>query len=159
VNTVLEDFKNHGCLQCDVPLVTLSFANELGKDHNRVRPHFYDITKHLFLQLCGWKIFFTLALSQHRSRACFCLYDCSGLNMFSPQNGTIRRCDLVGVGVALLGEVCHCGVDFETLLLAARKSVFSCLLLEQDVEPSTPPVSCLPGHCQFSHHDENGLNL
>jgi hypothetical protein len=28
--------------------------------------------------------------------------------MLSPGSGTIRRCDLVGVGVALLEEVCHC---------------------------------------------------
>ena len=34
---------------------------------------------------------------------------CDGLNMLGPGNGTIRRCDLVGVGVALLEEVCHCG--------------------------------------------------
>jgi hypothetical protein len=33
---------------------------------------------------------------------------CDGLNILSPGNGTSRRCDLVGVGVALLEEVCHC---------------------------------------------------
>ena len=32
----------------------------------------------------------------------------SGLNMLGPGSGTIRKCDLVGVGVALLEEVCHC---------------------------------------------------
>jgi hypothetical protein len=31
-------------------------------------------------------------------------FECFGLG-----SGTIRRCDLVGVGVALLEEVCHCG--------------------------------------------------
>jgi hypothetical protein len=39
--------------------------------------------------------------------------------MLSPGSGAIRRCGLVGVGVALLEEVCYCGVDFETLLLPA----------------------------------------
>ena len=36
------------------------------------------------------------------------ILDCDGLNMLVPGNGTIRCCDLVGVGVAL-EEVCHCG--------------------------------------------------
>jgi hypothetical protein len=44
---------------------------------------------------------------------------CGDLNMLGPESGTIRRCVLVAVGVTLLKEVCHCGVDFETLLLAA----------------------------------------
>ena len=35
---------------------------------------------------------------------------CGGLNMFAPGSGTIRRYGFVGVGVALLEEVCHCGV-------------------------------------------------
>jgi hypothetical protein len=30
-------------------------------------------------------------------------------NMFDPRSCTIRRCVLVGVGLALLEEVCHCG--------------------------------------------------
>jgi hypothetical protein len=30
--------------------------------------------------------------------------------MFDSVSGTIRRYGLVGVGVALLEEVCHCGV-------------------------------------------------
>lgn len=29
--------------------------------------------------------------------------------MLGPGSGTIRRCDLVGVGVALLEEMCHSG--------------------------------------------------
>ena len=33
---------------------------------------------------------------------------CGGLYMFGPGSGTIRRCGLVGVGVALLKEGCHC---------------------------------------------------
>ena len=33
---------------------------------------------------------------------------CGGLNMLHPGSGTIRRCGLVRVGMALLKEVCHC---------------------------------------------------
>jgi hypothetical protein len=32
-----------------------------------------------------------------------------GLNMLGPGSSTVRKCGLVGVGVALLEEVCHCG--------------------------------------------------
>jgi hypothetical protein len=39
--------------------------------------------------------------------------------MLGPGNGTIKRCGLVEVGVALLEEVCHCGCGFRTLFLAA----------------------------------------
>ena len=35
--------------------------------------------------------------------------ECGGLNMLGPGSGTIRRRGLVGVGVALLEEVCHFG--------------------------------------------------
>ena len=31
---------------------------------------------------------------------------CGGLNMFGPESGTVRKCGLIGVGMALLGEVC-----------------------------------------------------
>jgi len=34
---------------------------------------------------------------------------CDGLNMLAQGSGTIRRFGLVGVGVALLEEVHHCG--------------------------------------------------
>jgi hypothetical protein len=33
---------------------------------------------------------------------------CGGLNMIGPGSVTLRRCGLVGVGVALLEEVCFC---------------------------------------------------
>ena len=33
---------------------------------------------------------------------------CDGLSMLDPRSSTIRRCALVGAGVALLEEVCHC---------------------------------------------------
>jgi hypothetical protein len=45
------------------------------------------------------------------------IHKCGGLNMLGPWNGTIRRNGLVGVGVALLEEVCYCVVGFETFLL------------------------------------------
>ena len=35
--------------------------------------------------------------------------ECSGLNILGPGSGIIKRCGLLGVGVALLEEVCHCG--------------------------------------------------
>ena len=31
------------------------------------------------------------------------------LNVLGPGNATIRRCGHVGVGMALLEEMCHCG--------------------------------------------------
>ena len=34
---------------------------------------------------------------------------CGGLNMLGPGSGTLRRCDLVVVGVVLLEEGYHCG--------------------------------------------------
>ena len=34
---------------------------------------------------------------------------CGGLNMLDPERGSIRRCALVGGGVALLEKVCHYG--------------------------------------------------
>ena len=33
---------------------------------------------------------------------------CGSLNMLGPGIGTTRKCGSVGVGVALLEEVCHC---------------------------------------------------
>jgi hypothetical protein len=49
---------------------------------------------------------------------------CDGLYMLGPGSGTIWRCGLIGVGVALLEYVCHCGHGLKTLILAAWKSVF-----------------------------------
>ena len=38
-----------------------------------------------------------------------CVYSaCGGLNMLSPGSSTIQRCALVGVGMTLWEEVCHC---------------------------------------------------
>ena len=49
---------------------------------------------------------------------------CGGSYMLSPGSGTIRRCDLVGVGVALLKEDVTVGVGFKTLILVVWKPVF-----------------------------------
>ena len=38
--------------------------------------------------------------------------ECGSLNMLGPGSGTIRRCHLLGVGVAFLEEVCHCWGGF-----------------------------------------------
>ena len=37
------------------------------------------------------------------------IHVCDDINMLGAGNGTIRRSGLVGVGVVLFGEVCHCG--------------------------------------------------
>jgi len=80
--------------------------------------------------------------------------------MFAPTgNGTIRRCGLVGVGVALLEEVCHCEVSFEVSYAQALPSVEHSLLLPLDEEPSAPPTPSLPAHHCASHSGNNTLNL
>jgi hypothetical protein len=71
----------------------------------------------------------------------FCQNNCGSLNMHGPESGTIRKCGLVGVGVALLEAVCHLGMSFVTLLLAAWRTEFSSLTSEQDIELSAPLVS------------------
>ena len=73
-------------------------------------------------------------------------------------SGTIRRCGLVEVGVALLEEVCRFVGGFWTLL-AVCETVCSWLPLDEDVELSAFPAMCLPGPCRASLHDDNGLNL
>jgi hypothetical protein len=60
--------------------------------------------------------------------------------MHGPGSGSIRRLGLVGVGVDLLEEVCHCGVlGKETLLLTTWERVFSWQPSNEDVELSAPP--------------------
>jgi hypothetical protein len=45
------------------------------------------------------------------------------LNVWLLGSGTIRRCGLVGVGVALLEEVCHCRGGFEVSYAQVPPSV------------------------------------
>lgn len=69
-------------------------------------------------------------------------------------SGTIRSCGLVGVGVALLEEVCPLvggGADFE--VSEAQPGVLALFLLpaDLDVEILTPyPTPRLPAHCHAS---------
>jgi hypothetical protein len=50
------------------------------------------------------------------------------LNAWPIGRGTIRRCDLVGVGVALLEELCHCCVGFGVSYVQTMPSVEYCCL-------------------------------
>ena len=63
-------------------------------------------------------------------------------------SGTIRRHGIVGVGVVLLEEVCHCRVGFEVSYAQTMPSVAHSLLFlptSQDVELSDPSLApCLP---------------
>jgi hypothetical protein len=81
------------------------------------------------------------------------------LNMLGPGSCTIKRCGLLGVEVALLEEVCHCGGGLGDLSPSCLKTVSSWLPLDEDVELFTPPVPCLPRCCHASYLDDNGLNL
>ena len=60
-----------------------------------------------------WQISFYLSISDCNSTPVTQTdIICGGLNMLDPESGTIRSCGLVGVDVALLEEVCHCGGGF-----------------------------------------------
>lgn len=78
-------------------------------------------------------------------------------------SGTIRMCDLFGVGVALLEEVSLWGRGFEVSYAQALPSVGSSPLLlpaNQGIQLSAPsPVPCLSARCHVSLHDNNELNL
>ena len=51
--------------------------------------------------------------------------ECDGLNMLGPGSGTISRYGLVGIGVALMEEVCvTVWVSNEILLLTTWEPVF-----------------------------------
>ena len=72
-------------------------------------------------------------------------------------------------GVALLEEVCHCGLGLLVLKLwpvcvtvSSWPPVEDSLWLpsDQDVELSAPsPAPCLPAGCHVVCHDDKGLNL
>jgi hypothetical protein len=74
------------------------------------------------------------------------------------------RYDLVGVGVALLEEVCHCGVwtarSSMPKVHTMQNPVSSLLAANQEVKLFTSsPVPCLPIYYTASHQDDNILNL
>jgi hypothetical protein len=60
--------------------------------------------------------------------------------MLGPGGGTIRRCDPVRVGVALLELCVTVGVGFETFILAAGKPVLCYQPSNEDVELSALPA-------------------
>jgi len=71
----------------------------------------------------------------------------------------LSGCGLVGVGVALLEEVCHCGCRICESPPSSLRTVCSWLPLDKDVDLSTPPAPDLPAQCHASFHDDNELNL
>ena len=82
--------------------------------------------------------------------------ECGGLSMLDPESGTVRRHDVVGMGVALEKEVCHCGGELRVLPPSCQMMhVFCSLPFEEDAEISAPSVICLPGHCRASCHVVN----
>ena len=74
------------------------------------------------------------------------------------ESGAIRRCSLIGVGVALLEVACHFGVGFGVFYVQVMPSDTDHFLLtmDQGVKLSAPfPAPCLSA----CHHDDNELNL
>jgi hypothetical protein len=66
----------------------------------------------------------TTWFSHFQTTLCICVHTCGDSNMIGPGSGTIRRCGLVGMGVALLEWVWPCwngcglvGVDVALLEL------------------------------------------
>ena len=77
-------------------------------------------------------------------------------------NCIIRRCSLVGVGVALLEEVCHWGwaLRSQKLKPGPVAHLFFLLPSHLDVELSATSLApCLPLWHHASRHDNNGLDL
>ena len=87
---------------------------------------------------------------------CVCIFIniCGGLNMLGPNNGIIRRCGLIGAGVVLLEEVCHCGGGkWDPPLNHVKASLLVAFRLRYKILNSSctmPACFCL---------DDNGLNL
>jgi hypothetical protein len=67
--------------------------------------------------------------------------------MLGPGLGTFRRCGPVGIGAALLKEVCHCGGRLWDPPPGCLRTFCPCLPLNEDVELSAPPAPGLPGCC------------
>ena len=89
---------------------------------------------------------------------------CGSLNVISSHKligSSIRRCGFVGVGMALLEEVCHAGGGLWRFLCSEYWLVswlISCCL--QDVRFSVTTSSlCLSAHHHAPHHDDYELNL
>lgn len=100
------------------------------------------------------------------SSGAFSIYRLRGsLKAIGPHNPTgsdmIKRRSFVGVGLALLEEVCHCGGELRGFPCSGYCTVsqlIPCRL--QDVELSaTSSVPRLHVHCHAPRRDDNGPNL
>ena len=62
--------------------------------------------------------------------------------MASKESGTIKKCGPVGVGMALLEEVCYCGSVLQVSYVQAMPNVtdYFLLLKGQNVEPLPQPA-------------------
>ena len=129
-------------------------------------------SQNLLKILLAWHKYLLLCYSWVRKN----IFSCPRLwwfeNTWPMWSGTIRRCGLVGISVALLEEVHHCVGGFwsllvlkllsvweENLLLAFCRRQFPSAVSHRDVEPLSSPAPCLPWCCHASCHDDNGLNF
>ena len=100
------------------------------------------------------------------------LGSCGGLNVWPMGSGSTRRCDLVGIGMTLLEEVCQCSSGLWGLLVIKlhpiQKKASSCLPPEETLLLIAFGSSCRTLLLQHrvsvhgyhaSHYDDNGLNL
>lgn len=74
-------------------------------------------------------------------------------------NGTIRRYSLVGIGIALLEEVCHWGEGFDVSYVQAKPSGSLSLLVAYGARTLSHLSSTMFGCYHSHHHVDNGLNL
>ena len=84
------------------------------------------------------------------------------LTLWPLGNDTIRSYNIVGIGVALLEGVCHCGSRLWLLISSSSSYLTGSLLwlpTVQDKLPAPSPAPCLPSWCSASHHKDHGLNL
>jgi len=85
------------------------------------------------------------------------------LNALLIGSSAVRRCGLVGVGVILLEEECHCESGLWSLLYSSYNrcgTQFPSATEDQYVELSTPSLaSYLPACCRVSNYDNSGLNF
>lgn len=73
------------------------------------------------------------------------LHRCMCLKTWPNGNGIIRRCDRVGVDMALFKEMCHCRAGFQVSYAQAMPSVIhSVLVLPADRDVESSPHSLAP---------------
>ena len=140
--------------------------------HAHAHTHIHTLTQHTHVRMHTHKVrtgaFVTTEIKMLWNWGCGIIgKGCGGLNKNGSHrltgSGTIRKCVLVRVGVALLEEVYHWQwtLGFQKLKPGIVHSAILFLLsANPDVELSaTSPVPCLPVCSYASHHDENELNL